>query len=815
MKRFHILCLLCICCSFLLEAQSVRVVGKLISGEDEAPLPYATISVSKETTPSVSLKKMATDDKGMFQVDLSEGNYLFDFHYIGMTPLQKKVAVGKTSPLDLGVISLYESSTELAEVSVTAQKPLVKVEIDKLSYNASDDPDASTSSVLEILRKVPLVTVDGEENIKVKGSSSFKIYINGKPSNMVSNNPSQVLRSMPAKSIKNIEVITDPGAKYDAEGVSGILNIITDKKVDNGYAGSIGTNADSQGGYGFNGYLSLKYGKFGLTGNGGYYHANMKDVLSTSHYEEFLSDSYSDSEQYSNTKAKGSYLSAEMSYELDTLNLFNASINRYIGDGIVKLQNTEESFGSRQYTMKGSNESFNDYGSMNVGADYQRSFAKKGKLLTFSYRYNYDPNNSSFLSLYNQVTGNYLYPEGSQISSINNTKGNEHTAQIDYVNPLTTKHTIETGVKYIYRHNESNGQYRMYDPTLKVWNNDLSRQNDMEHQQQIVSGYASYVLKLGKWGWRSGLRGEYTNQTIHFINKNASEPVHSSFLDIVPSTTLSYQLGMTQTLRGGYNMRISRPGISYLNPYRDESNPRRVSFGNPDLDAARRHNFNINYGSFAQKINVNVGLNVGFSNNAIKSYSYLQDNIIHNTYGNIGRERSIGMNGYFSWTPTQWFNMFSNMNLSHFWISNANKLEDKNQGLEGSAFAGGNFTLPKDIRISFNGGVFAQSGGIYMTMSPFYFYMMSLQKSFFNKKLDVLAFANQPFQKTQKMVVTYQNSVFTNKNISYTPAQSFGIRLTYTFGELKSSMKKVQRTITNDDVVGGSKNQQQQKSGAR
>src|SRR5690606_11829168 len=149
----------------------------------------------------------------------------------------------------------------LEEVSVTAQKPLVKVEIDKLTYSAKDDPESSTSNVLDLLRKVPLVTVDGEDEIQLKGSSNFKIYINGKPSNMVSSNPSQVLKSMPANSVKDVEVITDPGAKYDAEGIGGIINIVTDKRVDDGYSASIGANGNTFGGYGANAYLASKYGK--------------------------------------------------------------------------------------------------------------------------------------------------------------------------------------------------------------------------------------------------------------------------------------------------------------------------------------------------------------------------------------------------------------------------------------------------------------------------------------------------------------------------------------------------------------------------
>jgi len=226
-----------------ITVQSVTVKGKLVSADDQNPLPYATISISRETAPANSIKKLATREDGSFSTTLTPGKYIVTFHFVGMNDIIKSVEVtASQNPLDMGVISMTESAIQLDELSVTAQRPLVKVEIDKLTYSAKDDPEASTSNVLDMLRKVPLVTVDGEDEIQLKGSSNFKIYLNGKPSNMISGNPSQVLKSMPANSVKDIEVITDPGAKYDAEGVGGIINIITDKRSDDGYSGSVGAN---------------------------------------------------------------------------------------------------------------------------------------------------------------------------------------------------------------------------------------------------------------------------------------------------------------------------------------------------------------------------------------------------------------------------------------------------------------------------------------------------------------------------------------------------------------------------------------------
>src|SRR5690554_5736442 len=314
-------------------AQSITVNGKLVSS-DHNGLPYATISVAEGSSPNIILKKFATKEDGTFSTTLEKDEYLLTFNFVGMDESVKSIDLTQSEKIyDIGVVSLIESSTELDELSATAQRPLVKVEIDKLTYSGKDDPESSTSNVLDLLRKVPLVTVDGEDNIQLKGSSSFKIYLNGKPSNMISNNPSQVLKSMPANSIKDVEVITDPGARYDAEGVGGIINIITDKRVDEGYSGSAGANGNTFGGYGGNAYLSLKYGKFGLTGNGAYFYHDRPEAETTFTREDIAPNPVNQLIQEGRTNNYGGGLlyNMQLSYEPDTLNLFNVSVGQFDG----------------------------------------------------------------------------------------------------------------------------------------------------------------------------------------------------------------------------------------------------------------------------------------------------------------------------------------------------------------------------------------------------------------------------------------------------------------------------------------------------
>ena len=791
-------------------AQSVTVKGKLVSAADNAGLPYATISVAREAAPAIVVNKMATQEDGTFSTMLAPGEYIISFHYVGMNDLEKRVEVATSqNPLDMGVVAMTETSVLLEEVSVTAQKPLVKVEIDKLTYSVQDDPEATTSNVLDLLRKVPLITVDGEDEIQLKGSSNFKIYLNGKPSNMISGNPSQVLKSMPASSIKDIEVITDPGARYDAEGIGGIINIITDKRADDGYSGSVGANGDTFGGYGGNAYLATKYGKVGFTGNAGYFQ-HIRPASESSFTREETSPANQLTQMgTSESDGGGLFLSGTFSFEPDTLNLFNLSASRFGGKFNSLSMLEASSAGARTYSYNTRSNSISQFGGMNLSADYQRSFSRKGEMLTASYRFEHDPNDSEYDSEYDNVVGSFYYPDGYRLKSENNAGGREHTGQVDYVNPLDGKHSIEAGIKYIFRDNSSRANHTFFDVDDQTWKPDPDRKNDLDHSQNITSGYAGYGFKSGKMGLKLGLRGEQTEQEIHFMSNDSNTNVQTSFFDIVPSVALSYQLGMTQTLRGGYNMRISRPGIWYLNPYINDVDPNNISYGNRHLEAEQQHNFNLNYGTFSQKLNFNATLSYSFAKNAVTRYSFIRDGVTHSTYDNIGRNQTVGTNLYVSWTPSQIIRTYLNGGVNYTDIQSTEDSDLGNSGFSGRAFGGLTFTLPKDFRLGANGGAFMSRVQLQTKQTPFYFYSFSMMKSFLDKKLDVSLNVQNLFSKYRKNSTTTTGDGFWQESISNQPMRTLRLSVTYRFGDLKTSMKRVQRGITNEDVLEGESSSQQ------
>ncbi|MDE6490178.1 MAG: TonB-dependent receptor, partial [Muribaculaceae bacterium] len=298
------------------------------------PVPYATVRIYQLPDTSKTVVLDVTDVDGHFSGELfGVAQYSLSLSSVGMEPVSRIFTLDKAdATADLGAIVMGRSASLLNEVEVVAQRPLIKSEIDRLSYDIQADEDSKTKTIFDMLRKVPLVAVDAQENVLVKGSSSFKIYKNGRPNSAWSRNPRDVLKSIPASMIKRIEVITEPGAKYDAEGVNGILNIVTmENTMVKGAAGSVGAYAGMLGNAGGNAYLTAQLGKFTTTVNYGMNYNSNRSSRWINESEQVYGESGNRMMARSDGTNSGfvHYGNIEASYEIDTLNLVTFSFGGY------------------------------------------------------------------------------------------------------------------------------------------------------------------------------------------------------------------------------------------------------------------------------------------------------------------------------------------------------------------------------------------------------------------------------------------------------------------------------------------------------
>ena len=814
------------------NAADYTIKGQVVDSLSNETVPYATLSIALANAPQKAIKLLACDDDGKFTTTLKQpGTYIMSMQSLGKLPAVKRFTLseGKNS-LNLGKLFMNDDTQQINEVTVVAQKPLVTVEVDKITYSLDDDPEAKTNNALEMFRKVPMITVDGEDKIQLKGSSNYKIYMNGKPSNLLSGeNASDVLKSMPASSIKNIEVITDPGSKYDAEGVGGIINIITSKNAMQGYTGTVRANASTLGSFGGGGYVSLKVGNLGLTANYGY--NNRNSPWNNSHSErETEEDRLAEGRptkliEDGRSKYKGpfQYGYLEASYEIDTLNLISVGANLFRGksknlselDAVLNPLGDE--FNSFPiYKFHRNSVSEGTFGSTDVNVDYQHSTSKKDELLTVSYRFSQSPNDSESNTELSDVVNYYLSDEYPKWN-INDASTIEHTGQVDYTTPLFNKQTLEAGVKYINRQNKSNTLEQIYNDSTKIWEDHSRDNSQFRHTQHIYSAYLGYVIRLNKFGIKAGVRGEGTSLKAEFARKPDMD-FSTDYFDVVPNATLTYQIDMSTQIRLGYNMRIQRPGIWYLNPYINDVDPQNISQGNPNLDSEKSNNVNLNFSKFTQKFSINASLSYTFVNNPIERYSFTADFPVNdprsqyngamwNTYDNIGKKQQVGMFLYGNWSPNTWFRIYMNGGLDYTDMK-APTLGLEKDGISGRVFAGTQFTLPKDFRINLNGGYFSPWIMLQGEQSPFYFAGLNVSKDFLKKKLSVSVGANNPFWKTMKMEMTTTGEGFRNVSTNWRSAREFRFSISYRFGTMKGQIKKVRRGISNDDSKGGGENNQ-------
>jgi len=783
-----------------------KVRGQIVEKITGNGVPFATVIIKND---SINEKKaQACDVSGNFTISLSAAaNYIITISSVGYKELSIPIIVTQQKT-DLGKLTL-EEGIALKEVTITAQRPLVKIDPDKIVYSMESDPESQTNNVLDMLHKVPLVTVDAEDNITVNGQSNFKVLINGKSSSMMSSNFKEVLKSLPANSIKDIEVITNPSSKYDAEGVGGIINIITSKKAINGYNGSVSSGVDARGSMNWSAYLATKIKKFSFSSR--YYGNQFKqpETYTNSSTEYFNNTDYHYSKSTGNSNYEGlsNGFSGEASYDIDSLNLISLSFWGYQGsyenNGFSETQylNTDNNL-TRAYNNN--IRSKNSFGSLSGNIDYQKTYKKPDKSLTFSYKLDNNPRTTKNI---NNIEGISNYPSYNQRSD-NDAVGREQTFQADYFDPITSMHQVEGGVKFILRQNTSNSEV-FRDLVL------LDNDNDLDYDQYIMGVYAGYLLKWKKLSTKTGLRLERTWNDGNSITSGISTDFTNRLFNLVPYITFSYMPKPGQTVKLSYTQRLSRPGIWYLNPYVNNNDSLNISYGNPLLDAEVSHMFELGYTYFTPKINFSVTSTSSFINNSIERISKVElTGATENTYENIGKNQSYGLNIYAAYRPSAKINITFNGGGNYSNLEANNGYSISNSGFSYRGSLGARWTLWKDGSINANIGVFSSSIMLQGKYSPFSYTSLGVSQNLLKRKLMLSVSTSDPFRykKTYSSEMG-DNTFFSDSEFTYL-ARNIRFSITWNFGKMDTQVKKARRGIRNDDLKGGGESQGTSPGGA-
>ena len=708
--------------------------------------------------------------------------------------------------------TLYAQKTEpadtlkgqtLDEVVVAQRRKLIKNDIDKLTYDVQHDKTAQTKTTLEILKKIPLVTVDGQENIRVQGSTSFKVYRNGHPDPSLSGqNLKDILKAIPASTIKRIEVITDPGAKYDAEGTTAILNIVmmSSSKLQ-GVSGNVNSEVDTYGSVRLGTYLTTKVGKLTTTVNYNYRNQSRKQAENNREEVYNYVKTGEQKREYgtNSTAATIHFGNISASYEIDSLNLLTASTTFLGYKADANTQNTNERWDKNSLLIYkfDNNMTTPGYSDLNLGGrfDYQHKTHLDGEVLTLSYMLAATRPQTTFRQTYSNMVN---FPV-SYTSYDQNTRERftEHTFQIDYVRPFGKYHKIESGTKYILRYNNSTSlmDYQGTTPDME---------SKFKHNAQVAAAYLSYIFTAGKWAARAGLRYEFTRMKASYPDGSNAD-YHANLNDWVPSASLQYKISDGQTLKVSYNTSINRPGIDYLNPA-VISTPTAISFGNANLGSSRNQALHLEYMLVTSKLTLQLSPDYSFTNNGITNIIYEQNRKDVSTYQNVLKSKVFGISSYTEWTPFTGTSFTLNADIRYARITLPTPYI-KNSGCGGGIYFNWEQKIPWELTLTTSiGGEYGNRVyDPYAIEGRWFYYYFTLTRRFFKDKLTVSLSAESPFIKERSTTYRIVRGDYTGYERSVMYPRYFYIGFSWSFGKLNASVKTAARSIENDDLVGSKK----------
>lgn len=777
-----------------------KIYGVVADSLSQKPLDKISVNLFADHMPS---QNMVTGADGRFEFSgLKIAPYHLDIHAVGYK--RQNLTIQIKADTDIGTIKFKAEVKSLNEVQVTAQRPLIQQKPGKVVYDMQADPESKAKSVIDMLHKIPFITVDADDNVMLKGNSNFKVFINGKPSGMIENNLKAVLRTMPASTILRIEVITTPPAKYDAEGIGGIINIITVKNVTDGYRGTLSASERfPQGGPDMGTSFTIKQGKLGIDGYGGagIYNNPQTNTATTQQsygaYPTLLTQA-----GYKNSNNKNGYFGTELSYEVDSLHLLSGgfSINGYNNNNVsYQISSLVGSGGLLQgYAIDNNNNGHGSGGDASL--NYQIGFkANRNRLVTFSYRYaGYGSHTFSNVGLSQEI--NYPIADYQQP---NNESTSEHTFQVDFSTPVK-KVTVEAGVKAILRTDRSNSQYLQLDSARRQYEAVPLLGDQFYYTQDVFGLYNSYQFNIGKWNINAGVRAEETYIDAQFVSTNTG--IKPNYLNVVPSVSINRQLGQGG-LNLAFNERIQRPGINRLNPFVNRSNPNFIMEGNPNLKPNTINDVQVGYNTNAGKVSVFAAVDYIFVNDlSLQVTSFDPATLVTTaTYQNTGAGHGVTFVTNITYNPVHQYSINFNSNTTKFALHGINGTSTVYLNNWMAILSLSN-TLRLDKGWSFNAGVNytgTSPTSLQGTTNAFFSTTAGVNKELVKNKLYFAVAVNNPFTKFRNSITTTNGPGFLETNINRVYFRSVNVSLNYNFGRLNGDVKKAKRSIRNDDVSKG------------
>jgi outer membrane receptor protein involved in Fe transport len=844
MRRFYIF-LAILFCTISAKAQfggggsSIvgRISGTIIDSVTKKPMDYASVGLYRSGGKS-PITGVLTDAKGYFKLDnIHPGAYKIVISFIGYPSktVDQIITTDEKPDKNIGNIAVPPSAKTLKEVVIQGQANIVENKIDKLVYNAEKDLTSVGGNATDVLQKVPLVAVDINGNVSIRGDQNVKVLINGKPSGAMSANLSDVLKTIPADQIKSIEVITSPSAKYDAEGSAGIINIITKQKNISGISGSMSGGVGTRQN---NGNFNLNYNKnrFSLSANiGGNYTWPQRST--TTFYQDLNIPSYTDTKgkvkpaseiindnnYFTDIKRYGGIGSITSGYEFNKYNIINTTLR--LNDGGFNRN------GAGRYNQKitillkdslnkyfGNSNAHNHFGGFDWNIDFTHKFKTEGEELGISGQWSHSVINTDFTNRFTAVNPSQ--------NGKNDGLNNEYTLQGDYILPVTKVLKIEAGAKTIQRRINSNYDVFNTDTLGNNATRDSLNSNLYDYTQNVYSGYTvltftlpkSYSILVGSRLEATYITGSPNNpyQVTGSSNYQDLKPFSNNYYTYIPSLTIQKMFGTSNTLKLSYSKRIQRPSLTFLNPFIDRSSIQSQTVGNPNLIPETTQTFEFNYNTFIKSSVLNFSIYYKHTNNLIEGIAtpiseVIKKDTINGTrtyYTNVGQNNSIGASFFGSVNPIKIITIRTSINVFTYSPTpsgiTTNQSSETGTYFQYSAFLSGSLSLKNGFIAEVFGFQNSARRTIQGTNPSFGIYALGLKKQFLNKKASIGFNAVQPFSRDKYFNQNISSPSLVQRSSTSFPFRSFGLTFSYSFGKTTfSNPMEKKKGVNNDDLKQG------------
>jgi len=810
-----------------------KISGKIKSVDDKSNLEFASVSLFRSDNKDL-IEGTITDSKGRFNFkNIITGDYILKISFIGF---ESKEIIFSTNKLDPNFqdnnIYLNTDSKLLEEINIKDEKAIYETRIDKIVYNAENDLNDAENDATDVLRKAPLLSVDLEGNVSLRGSKNIKFLVNGKASSFFSSDVSTALQMIPADQIKKVEVITSPGAKYEGEGDAGIVNIITKKTIIDGYNATLNTMIGSK--VTRNGFsLNLGKGKFGLSSRASFY-GSWPGRIGKNTYTRYDWTNINDNDTinlnqlFQNGKTENYYQgyrgSLNAYYDINDYNSINSSFSFGGRTSPSKKENSVNYINSTVDSLSYLSDYLSDKTDRSLNIEWTTDYTKKFKdnddrELSFAIQLGGDINdgntiideniNSIFRSTYNQ----------------NDEKVIEETFQVDYSHPLGKSKSIDKNFNDNRKNNFSNktkgkkwGGKKSNSNKIEFGAKIINRDREMvysnqlnsiyksseqfDYNQHVISSYVSTEISLKKgFGLKTGVRYENTQSSGNW-KKNSESPFENNYGNLLPSVVISKSFSPMRSIKFSYNQRIRRPSVRNINTNENFDDSRNYTVGNPQLKPTRSEQYEFTLNSFGKILQGSTQLYYKHSYDVIESFlDTIQNGSSISTYKNIGETRQLGSS------------LFGSMRLNKLTLRGSFDLysysgKDISLGYEEwtesvvlySYYFGGSYNLGKNWKAETFGFFRSPTQTIQGTSTSFSMISFGINKAFKNKRGSIGIRIIEPFNKNKIFETDLNGEFFSQSSITTTPFRSFGISFKYTIGKLNFKDSKKKTNINNDDI---------------